>query len=134
MGCSSRDLILAAHAYWAHAETLRAMGQRCPEAAEFCSTKITLDQLKTFELAVGDDGRNRCMLSAFRSKTSRNQPSNSQYIFGLNAARRSLIKPGPGCALVHLDFSGQEFAEAAYFSRDTNMIAAYETGDPYSDW
>jgi DNA polymerase I-like protein with 3'-5' exonuclease and polymerase domains len=33
-----------------------------------------------------------------------------------------------------LDFSGQEFAEAAYFSRDQNMIAAYETGDPYSDW
>jgi DNA polymerase I len=116
------------------AETLRAMGQRCPEVAEFCMSKITLDQLKTFDLAVGDDGRNRCMLSAFKSKTGRNQPSNSEYVFGLNAAFRSLIKPEPGRALVHLDFSGQEFAEAAYFSRDRNMIAAYETGDPYSDW
>ena len=116
------------------AETLGAMAQRCPEVAEFCILKGTLDQLKTFDLAVGDDGRNRCMLSAFRSKTGRNQPSNSEFVFGINAAFRSLIKPEPGRALVHLDFSGQEFAEAAYFSGDRNMIAAYETGDPYSDW
>jgi DNA polymerase I len=116
------------------AETLRAIATRCPEAAEFCSSKITLDQLKTFELAVGDDGRNRCMLSAYRSKTSRNQPSNSLFAFGLNAAFRSLIRPEPEKALVYLDFSGQEFAEAAYFSGDANMIAAYESGDPYSDW
>jgi hypothetical protein len=116
------------------AETLRAMAQRCPPVAEFCHSKITLDQLKTFELSVGDDGRNRCMLSAFRSKTSRNQPSNSAFAFGLNAAFRSLIRPEPGQALVYLDFSGQEFALAAYYSKDPNMIAAYESGDPYSDW
>jgi hypothetical protein len=115
-------------------DTLRAMAQRCPEVAEFCYSKITLNQLKSFELSIGDDGRNRCMLSAFASKTSRNQPSNSRFAFGLNAAFRSLIKPEPGQALVYLDFSGQEFAEAAYFSRDPNMIAAYESGDPYSDW
>jgi DNA polymerase-1 len=116
------------------AESLRAMAQRCPEVAEFCYSKITLNQLKSFELSVGDDGRNRCMLSAFASKTSRNQPSNSAFVFGLNAAFRSLIKPEPGQALVYLDFSGQEFAEAAYFSRDSTMIEAYESGDPYADW
>jgi hypothetical protein len=116
------------------AETLRSMAQRCPEVAEFAHTKITLDQLKTFELSVGDDGRNRRMLSAFRTKTSRNAPSNSAFAFGLNAAFRSLIKPEPGQALVYLDFSGQEFAEAAYYSGDGNAIAAYESGDPYSDW
>jgi hypothetical protein len=116
------------------AETLRSIAERCPQAAEFCHSKTTLDQIKTFELAVGDDGRNRCMLSAFRSKTGRNQPSNTEFVFGLNAAFRSLIKPKPGTALAYLDFSGQEFAEAAYFSGDKNMIAAYESGDPYSDW
>ena len=116
------------------AETLRAMAERCPAVAEFCHSKITLNQLKSFDLSVGDDGRNRCMLSAFASKTSRNQPSNSAFAFGLNAAFRSLIKPDPGQALVYLDFSGQEFALAAYFSKDPNMIAAYESGDPYSDW
>ena len=116
------------------AETLRAIAERCPEVAEFCHVKMTLEQLKTFELAIGDDGRNRCMLSAFRSKTGRNQPSNTAFVFGLNAAFRSLIKPEPGTAIAYLDFSGQEFAEAAYFSGDENMIAAYESGDPYADW
>jgi DNA polymerase family A len=116
------------------AETLRVIAQRCPQAAEFCYGKIVLDQLKTFKLSVGDDGRNRCMLWAYQSKTGRNQPSNSQYIFGLNAAFRSLIKPGVGTALVYLDFNAQEFALAAYFSRDQNMITAYESGDPYSTW
>jgi hypothetical protein len=112
------------------AETLRAMATRCPAVSEFCHSKITLDQLKTFELSVGDDGRNRCMLSAFRSKTGRNQPGNSAFAFGLNAAFRSLIKPEPGQALVYLDFSAQEFALAAYYSKDPNMVAAYESGDP----
>ena len=116
------------------AETLRAIAQRCPQAAEFCHSKMTLDQLKTFELAVGDDARNRCMLSAFHSKTSRNQPSNSAFVFGLNAAFRSLIKPEQGRAFAVLDFGGQEFGIAAHFSGDRNMIAAYESGDPYSDW
>ena len=116
------------------AETLRAMAERCPETAEFCHTKMTLEQLKTFGLAVGDDGRNRCMLSAFRAKTSRSQPSNTAFVFGLNAAFRSLIRPEPDSALAYLDFSGQEFAEAAYFSGDKNMIAAYLSGDPYADW
>ena len=74
------------------------------------------------------------MLSAFRSKTSRNQPSNSAFVFGLNAAFRSLIKPEQGRAFAVLDFGGQEFGIAAYFSGDRNMIAAYESGDPYSDW
>jgi DNA polymerase-1 len=116
------------------AKTLEVIGKRCPTAAEFCMSMVTLRQMKSFELAVGDDGRNRCMLSAYRSKTSRNQPSNSAFVYGLNAAYRSLIKPEPGQALAYLDFSGQEFAIAAYFSGDPNMIAAYETGDPYSDW
>jgi DNA polymerase I len=88
--------------------------------------------LKTFSLEVGPDGRNRTILSAFRSKTSRNQPSNSKFAFGVNSAFRSLIKPHEGRALGYLDFSGQEYAIAAYFSGDRNMVAAYESGDPYS--
>jgi DNA polymerase-1 len=120
--------------YSTEKEVLRAIAERCPEVEELCSTKITLNQLKTFDLAVGDDWRNRCMLSAFRTKTGRNAPSNSEFVFGLNAAFRSLIKPGPDTALVYLDFGGQEFAIASYLSGDKNMIAAYETGDPYSDW
>jgi DNA polymerase family A len=113
-------------------EALELIAQRNPGMAEFCSAKAVLDKLKNFELSVGADGRNRCMLSAFQSKTGRNQPSNTRFVFGLNAALRSLIKPDEGRAIAYLDFSGQEYALAAYFSGDPSMIAAYEGGDPYS--
>ena len=71
------------------------------------------------------------MLSAFRARTGRNQPSNSQFIFGPSAWLRSLIKPPEGYAVSYLDFQQQEFGIAAALSGDPNMIEAYETGDPY---
>ena len=44
--------------------------------------RVSLSQLRLRELPTGRDGRNRCLLSAFRATTGRNQPSNSKYIFG----------------------------------------------------
>jgi hypothetical protein len=82
-------------------------------------------------LSVGSDGRNRTMLSPFRSKTGRNQPSSAEYIFGPAVWLRSLIKPEPGKALIYADYSQQEFAIAGYLSGDTTMQAAYATTDPY---
>ena len=55
-----------------------------------------LGAMKLNALAVGIDGRNRTMLSPFRSKTGRNQPSSAKYIFGPAVWLRSLIKPEPG--------------------------------------
>jgi DNA polymerase I-like protein with 3'-5' exonuclease and polymerase domains len=71
------------------------------------------------------------MLSVFASKTGRNQPSNSRYIFGPSVWLRGLIKPPPGYGVAYIDWAQQEFGIAAYLSRDPNMIAAYESGDPY---
>jgi hypothetical protein len=88
-------------------------------------------ELKKIGLTVGDDGRNRCLLSPFASSTGRNQPSNAKYIFGLSSWLRSLIKPGPGMALCYLDWSAQEYAIAAYLSGDKAMQEAYASGDPY---
>ena len=48
----------------------------------------SLGELRLNDLAVGRDGRNRALLSPFRSKTGRNQPSNS----------RSIMGPSVGCA------------------------------------
>jgi DNA polymerase I-like protein with 3'-5' exonuclease and polymerase domains len=87
--------------------------------------------MKLQSLQVGNDGRNRCMLSAFRSKTSRNQPSNAKFIFGPSRWLRGLIKPPPGHGLAYLDFASQEIAIAAALSGDEAMIAAYASGDPY---
>ena len=90
-----------------------------------------LSKLRLNDLAVGRDGRNRCILSAFRARTGRNQPSNSQFIFGPSAWLRSLIKPPEGYAVSYLDYKQQEFGIAAALSGDPNMIKAYQTGDPY---
>ncbi len=91
----------------------------------------TLGQLRLNELAVGVDGRNRCLLSPFKARTGRNQPSNSKFIFGPSAWLRSLIKPESDRAIAYVDWSQQEFAIAAALSRDPGMMEAYSSGDPY---
>jgi DNA polymerase-1 len=70
-------------------------------------------------------------LSAFRSRTGRNQPSNSKYIFGPSVWLRGLIKPPPGHGAAYVDWSQQEFGIAAALSGDLAMQAAYQSGDPY---
>jgi DNA polymerase-1 len=42
-----------------------------------------------------------------------------------------LIKPPPGCAVAYVDWTQQEFGIAAALSGDANMLAAYQSGDPY---
>ena len=82
-------------------------------------------------LQVGDDGRNRCLLSPYSSQTGRNQPSNSKFIFGPSVWLRGLIRPKPGWGLAYVDWSQQEFGIAAALSGDTAMLEAYRSGDPY---
>ncbi|MFM8272666.1 MAG: DNA polymerase, partial [Gemmata sp.] len=77
------------------------------------------------------DGRNRVMLAPFGSKTGRNQPSNSKFVFGPSAWFRSIIKPPPGRAIAYIDWSQQELAIAAALSGDVNMQNAYRSGDFY---
>jgi DNA polymerase I-like protein with 3'-5' exonuclease and polymerase domains len=71
------------------------------------------------------------MLSAFASRTSRNQPSNAKFIFGPSVWFRGLIRPEPGWAIAYLDYEQQEFGIAAALSGDRVMQAAYASGDPY---
>ena len=111
--------------------SFRIMARRFPQIEPIRQLRVTLSQLRLEELAVGSDGRNRAMLSAFRSKTGRNQPSNSKFIFGPSAWLRGLVKPLPGYGLAYLDWSQQEFGIAAALSDDEAMIRAYESGDPY---
>ena len=63
--------------------------------------------------------------------TGRNQPSSTKAIFGNSVWLRGLIKPPAGYGLAYIDWSQQEFGIAAALSGDANMIAAYESGDPY---
>jgi DNA polymerase I len=90
-----------------------------------------LGELRLEDLAVGSDGCNRCLLSPFRARTGRNQPSNSRFIFGPATWLRSLIRPKPGMALAYVDFSSQEMGIAAALSGDEALLDAYRSGDVY---
>ena len=112
-------------------DTFREMSRAFPAVAPIRELRYSLSQLRLESLAVGRDGRNRCILSAFRSKTGRNQPSNAAFIFGPAVWLRGLILPEPGMALAYIDWSQQEFGIAAALSGDPAMLSAYESGDPY---
>nr|WP_315473028.1 DNA polymerase [uncultured Undibacterium sp.] len=112
-------------------ETFGEMCRIHPQFRKLRELRQALGQLRLTELAVGSDGRNRCLLSMFRSKTGRNQPSTSKFIFGLSAWLRGLIKPTVGNGLVYVDWSQQEFGIAAALSDDPKMQDAYRSGDPY---
>lgn len=102
-----------------------------PQLAPLRELLHALSELKLNDLTVGSDGRNRCLLSMFRSKTGRNQPSNSKFIFGPATWIRSLIRPAPGMALAYIDWSSQELAIAARLSGDAAMLETYNAADPY---
>ncbi len=111
--------------------TFKEMGRAYPALAPIRRIRDELAQLRLSSLEVGSDGRSRVMLSPFRTKTGRNMPSNARYVFGMASWLRSLVKPEPGHAIAYLDWSQQEFGIGAVLSRDSAMLRAYETGDPY---
>ena len=110
---------------------MRMQAKAHPQLKPLQELRHTLGQLKLNDLQIGEDGRNRCLLSPFRSKTSRNQPSSSKFIFGNAVWLRGLIKPTEGQAIAYIDYSQQEIAIAAALSDDENLKAAYKSGDPY---
>ncbi|MFC1844043.1 DNA polymerase [Thermodesulfobacteriota bacterium] len=112
-------------------DTFKEMARSHPSVAPLRELRQTLSGMRLSKLAVGSDGRNRCLLSAFQAKTGRNQPSNSKFIFGPSTWLRGLIKPPIGCGIAYIDWSQQEFAIAAVLSGDQAMMEAYSSGDPY---
>ncbi|MGM0488441.1 MAG: DNA polymerase [Planctomycetota bacterium] len=113
-------------------DTFREMAKTYPEVAPLRELRHTLGEMRLFEdLAVGADGRNRCLLSPFRTRSGRNAPSNAKFIFGPSCWLRSLIQPETGRAVAYVDWSQQEFGIAAALSGDSAMMDAYASGDPY---
>jgi hypothetical protein len=113
-------------------DTFGEMARAYPaEVGPIRELRHALSQMRLQELAVGPDGRNRHLLSAFGSRTGRNQPSNTKSIFGPSVWLRSLIRPSPGMAVAYVDWSQQELAIAAALSGDANMQEAYRSGDFY---
>jgi DNA polymerase I len=112
-------------------DTFCEMARAYPVIAPLRELRAALSQMRLSDLAVGRDGRNRTMLSAFRARTGRNQPSNTKFIFGPSVWLRGLIQPPPGYGIAYIDWAQQEFGIAAALSGDPLMKEAYRSGDPY---
>ena len=82
-------------------------------------------------LLLGADFRNHAHLFPFGAKTSRNTPRGRAFLFTNPAWMRFLIRPGKGRAVAYLDWSAQELRIAAALSRDPDLLALCERGDPY---
>jgi hypothetical protein len=88
------------------------------------------DKMRTVDLAVGDDNRNRTVLWPFKSKSGRTQPAASEWVFSPAVWMRNLITPEPETAIAYVDWSSMEFLIAAALSKDPLMLKFYKT-DPY---
>jgi DNA polymerase-1 len=112
-------------------ETFREMEGRYPFIGPLRELRYSLSKLRLNALAVGNDGRNRTPLWAFGTKTARNAPSASAYVFGPAKWIRLNVPPPPGQALIHRDYCQQEVRIAAVLSGDAELLAACESGDVY---
>jgi DNA polymerase I len=112
-------------------DTFRQMARANPLVSPIRELRSSLSEMRLADLAVGRDGRNRTLLSPFRARSGRNQPSNTKFIFGPSVWLRGLIQPPPGHGVAYIDWEQQEFGIAAALSGDANMKDAYYSGDPY---
>ena len=112
-------------------DTFRQMARMYPAVSPLRELRSALADLRLNDLAVGRDGRNRTLLSPFRARTGRNQPSNTKFIFGPSVWLRGLLKPPEGSAVAYIDWEQQEFGIAAALSGDSLMQDAYSSGDCY---
>jgi DNA polymerase I-like protein with 3'-5' exonuclease and polymerase domains len=112
------------------------MAKAYPQIEPLRQLRYIRDKLRSIQLSVGGDGRNRTVLWPFSSKTSRTQPKAKHWIFSPSVWLRFLIKPEPGKALAYIDYSSMEFAAAAALSdghtgASNPMLELYKSGDPY---
>ncbi|PWT93554.1 MAG: DNA polymerase I [Proteobacteria bacterium] len=112
-------------------QTFREMAGRYPQIENLRELRYSISKLRLNDLHVGSDGRNRAVLGAYGTKTGRNAPSNSKFVFGPAKWIRFLIAPPPGRCLVHRDYCQQEVRIAAVLSGDGALLQACESGDVY---
>jgi DNA polymerase-1 len=112
-------------------QAFRDMEGKYPQIGTLRELRYSLSKLKLNDLAVGNDGRNRALLGPYGTKTARNAPSNSKFVFGPAKWIRFLISPPPGRVLIHRDYKQQEPQIAAVLSGDGPLLEAGLSGDVY---
>jgi hypothetical protein len=117
-------------------KTFESMAKAYPQIEPLRQLRYIRDKLRSIQLSVGHNGRNRTVLWPFSSKTSRTQPKAKHWIFSPSVWLRFLIKPEPGKALAYIDYSSMEFGAAAALSdghtgASNPMLELYQSGEPY---
>jgi DNA polymerase I len=112
------------------AKVFEDMSKGNPQLEDLRQLRHIRDKMRSVDLAVGADDRNRTVLWPFKAKSGRTQPAASAWAFSPAVWMRNLIQPGPGMAIAYADYSSMEFLIAAAKSRDPLMLRFYEN-DPY---
>ena len=112
-------------------DTFNDLSKTYPKLKPIRQLRQALSGMRLHDLKLSKHGFNQCFLNPYGSSTSRNQPSNTEFIFGPAKWLRGLIKPPQGYGISYLDWGGQEFGTAAALSQDKNMMQAYLSGDAY---
>ena len=113
------------------ARTFRDMANAFEQLRDLHGLRTLLAQLRNNKLAVGNDGRNRCLQGPYGTKTGRNAWSNSKNIWGPARGLRFMVMTY-GSALVYRDFKQQEVRIAAIKFKDMELLAVCEAGDVYN--
>jgi hypothetical protein len=103
-------------------EVFEERAKTYPQLTELRYLREALGNMRLFDFPVGQDGFNRSWLNPFGSKTGRNQPGSSRFLFSAASWMRHLVQAPPGYALSYIDWSNQEFAVAAYKSGDPSSV------------
>lgn len=111
--------------------TFKEMASGHPIVSELHHHLTLLEQLMSFGLNLGPDGRNRVSLNPFGTKTGRNAPRAWGNLLLQSKVFRPLIRPPPGRAMCSLDWSAQELRIAAYRSGDLELQRVANLPDPY---
>ena len=119
-------------------DTLKDWGHVSPELMSLQMYKPIIDTIKyfnpqgsVFSESIGSDSRSRTYFNPYGSWTGRNQPPASKFLLLMPSAFRCIIRPPEGYSITSIDWSSQEFVLGAVLSGDQNMLAAYNSGDPY---
>ena len=117
-------------------KTLGRQAKRYPELKQLQRLRDTIAELRIGKLAatIGADGFSRISMLPFWTKTSRCQPQDEDKIFlpALPGWLHGVLRPPPGFALLHFDWSCEEQFLAAAASGDVNLLADCRSGDPHS--
>jgi DNA polymerase I len=111
-------------------KTFEDMSKGHPQLEDLRQLRHIRDKMRSVDLEVGADDRNRTVLWPYKAKSGRTQPAASKWAFSPAVWMRNLIQPGEGKAIAYVDYSSMEFLIGAAKSHDPLMLKFYEN-DPY---